>query len=236
MWNGKNKAVTFSFDDGVVQDIRFVKLLEKYGLKCTFNINSGTVGTTLSSVYKGRTIIRDRILPKDFKSIYQDHEVAVHTMAHPDLTINDKETIIYQVEQDRKILSDLCGYEVIGMAYPGGGINHDDRVVDIVKNYTGVKYARGNGQSLSLDVPKDLFDFDGTAYVYDKKSMFKCAEEFLSADANTPKLLYVWGHTYEFDFDDYITWQDMEEFCKLIANQKDVFYGTNKEILLNKGE
>lgn len=41
MWNGKNKAVTFSYDDGVEQDRRLVELFNKYGMKATFNINSG---------------------------------------------------------------------------------------------------------------------------------------------------------------------------------------------------
>ena len=37
MWNGKKKAVTFSFDDGVTQDIRLIEIFNKYGLKGTFN-------------------------------------------------------------------------------------------------------------------------------------------------------------------------------------------------------
>ena len=41
MWNGKKKAVTFSFDDGVMQDIRVIEILDKYGLKGTFNLNKG---------------------------------------------------------------------------------------------------------------------------------------------------------------------------------------------------
>ena len=36
MWNGKMKAVTFSYDDGVEQDIRFIELLDRYGLRGTF--------------------------------------------------------------------------------------------------------------------------------------------------------------------------------------------------------
>ena len=44
MWNGKMKALTFSFDDAVTQDIRFVELLNKYGMKCTFNLHSGRFG------------------------------------------------------------------------------------------------------------------------------------------------------------------------------------------------
>ena len=44
MWNKKNKAITFSFDDGVQQDKRCVEILNKYGLKATFNINSARFG------------------------------------------------------------------------------------------------------------------------------------------------------------------------------------------------
>ena len=29
MWNGKNKAITFSYDDGVTQDIRLAALFHK---------------------------------------------------------------------------------------------------------------------------------------------------------------------------------------------------------------
>ena len=38
--SNKLKAITFSYDDGVTQDIRLVELLNKYNLKSTFNLNS----------------------------------------------------------------------------------------------------------------------------------------------------------------------------------------------------
>ncbi len=41
VFNGKYKALTFSFDDGNFDDIRLIKIMNKYGLKGTFNINSG---------------------------------------------------------------------------------------------------------------------------------------------------------------------------------------------------
>jgi len=44
MWQGKKRAVTLSFDDGVTQDIRLIEMLDRYGLKATFNINSGLLG------------------------------------------------------------------------------------------------------------------------------------------------------------------------------------------------
>ena len=37
---GKKKAFNITYDDGVTQDIRFVELLNKYGVKGTFNLNS----------------------------------------------------------------------------------------------------------------------------------------------------------------------------------------------------
>ena len=44
MLNGKMKALTFSYDDAVTQDIRFIELLDKYGMKGTFNLNSERLG------------------------------------------------------------------------------------------------------------------------------------------------------------------------------------------------
>ena len=44
MWNGKLKAITFSYDDAVTQDIRMIELMDKYGLKGTFNLNSEYLG------------------------------------------------------------------------------------------------------------------------------------------------------------------------------------------------
>ena len=39
--DGKSKVLTLSYDDGVVQDIRLIGILDKYGIKGTFNINTG---------------------------------------------------------------------------------------------------------------------------------------------------------------------------------------------------
>ena len=41
MWDGKKRAVTFSYDDGVEQDRHLVELFNTYGMKATFNLNSG---------------------------------------------------------------------------------------------------------------------------------------------------------------------------------------------------
>ena len=39
--NQYKKAVTFSYDDGVVPDLKLLEIFNKYGIKCVFNLNYG---------------------------------------------------------------------------------------------------------------------------------------------------------------------------------------------------
>ncbi len=39
------KYFTLSFDDGLEQDKRVIRLMRQYGLKGTFNLNAGLFGT-----------------------------------------------------------------------------------------------------------------------------------------------------------------------------------------------
>lgn len=231
MWNGKRKALTFSFDDGIEQDRRLVEIFNKYGLKCTFNLNSallGTKGTAPSP--DGRYFPHNKIEPSEVKTLYKNHEVACHTLTHPHLTKISNEAIIYQVQQDCKLLSELCGYEIKGMAYPGGGINNDERVNDVVKNFTDVKYARTIKSNFSFDLQNDYYKFNPTVHIYSWDKMIDLAKEFLALNPSEDKIFYIYGHSYEFDFED--TWDRFEEFCKTMSGRDDIFYGTNSEILL----
>lgn len=82
----KLKAITFSYDDGVTQDIRLIELLNKYNLKCTFNLNSELLGNKGMLKNGSMRISHYKIHPEDVKSVYEGHEVAVHTLTHPNLT------------------------------------------------------------------------------------------------------------------------------------------------------
>ena len=69
---GKFKAVTFSYDDGCKQDLRFSEILSRYGMKGTFNLNS-------DEMRKGRGLsteeVKEHLLGKG-------HEIAVHGYNH----------------------------------------------------------------------------------------------------------------------------------------------------------
>ena len=228
MWDGKLKAVTFSFDDGVRQDIRLIEMFDKYGLKSTFNINSGFLGNVDTS---GRKDLRDKVRVDEVARVYKNHEVAAHAFTHPYLTELSDEELLYQITADQKIFSVLCGYDIVGMAYPGGGEkNHNDYVVDFIRKNTTIKYARTITSTYNFDVQDDLIEFNPTIHIYEMDKMFELANKFIELKPDTPKIFYVWGHSYEYDLHD--TWDKMEDFCKLISGHNDIFYGTNKEVLL----
>lgn len=228
----KLKAVTFSYDDGVTQDIRLIELLNKYNLKCTFNLNSELLGQRGILIRNGQKISHYKVHPEDVKFVYENHEVAVHTLTHPNLTFLDEAEIIRQVEEDRLKLSDLVQYEVCGMAYPCGGVNNDDRVAEIIKNSTGVKYSRTITNTDSFDPQSNLYRFNPNVYhILEFDRLMEMGRRFVEMKTDKPQMFYIWGHSYEMDFEP-DSWIKLEEFFKLISGKDDIFYGTNKEVLL----
>ena len=227
----KMKAVTFSYDDGITQDRRLIELFDKYGLKATFNINSELLGTGHGLIREDVTVAHVRLRREELSRAYEGHEIAVHTLTHPSLIkIEDDSEIIRQVEEDRKVLSDLVGYDVVGMAYPFGSVN--ERVVKLIKEHTGIRYARTVVSTHSFDKQVDLLRFNPTVYQHREfEKMFELAHEFINAKPDCPQLFYIWGHSFELDIHN--TWSKMEDFCKLISGRDDIFYATNREVLLS---
>lgn len=232
--SGKLKAITFSYDDGMTQDVRMIELLNKYNLKATFNINSGSLGRNIIATRKdsGRKVARYRIHADDVKYVYEGHELAAHTLTHPRLTELEDAEVIRQVEQDRLQISDLAGYEVVGFAYPCSSPNHNDRVVKLIRENTGVKYARTVLLTDSFDPQEDLFQFKPHLHdVANMERMEEVTRRFVEMETDKPQILYIWGHSYEMDFTDE-KWTQLEQMFAYLANRDDIFYGTNKEILL----
>ena len=64
---------------------KLIEIFNKYGMKGTFNLNSARVYAE-----------NEDVSAKDLKSLYEGHEVAVHTLDHPNLTQLSKEEIIRQ--------------------------------------------------------------------------------------------------------------------------------------------
>ena len=232
MFHGKMKALTFSYDDGVTQDQRLIALFNKYGLKATFNLNSGLLGKPGSLIRQEVTVAHVKPRASEVPGIYAGHEVAAHTLTHPTLTTCTDEEIIRQVYEDAKALSELVGIPVDGMAYPGGGVNYDDRVAELIRTHTSMKYARTTESNGRFDLQTDLFRFHPTVYHMDMDAMEALGERFLALSPDRPQLFYIWGHAYEFDIGN--TWDRFERFCARMVGHDDIFYGTNREVLLDR--
>lgn len=224
--NGMKKALTLSYDDGVDQDIRLVEILNRYGLKCTFNINSGSYAPE-GNVYPEDRINSRRMSLSQAQALYKNsgHEVAVHTLTHPRLERLPMPNITYEVLQDRLNLEKQYGCIVRGMAYPFGTYN--DQVVDCLRA-CGIAYARTVVSTEKFDIPTDWLRMPATCH-HKNPRLMTLAQQFLdSKNSETPKLFYLWGHSYEFDQQN--NWNVIEDFAALMGGREDIWYATNIEI------
>lgn len=220
--NGLEKAFTLSYDDGVIQDKRFIELLKKYGLKATFNLNSGTFGDV--DYYQHLVVDHVKINADEVKALYDGYEVAVHTITHPDLPKIPASMIAYEVSGDKHNLEELVGYPIRGMAYPFGTYN--DRVVDVLIN-SGIEYARTVKSTHKFAVPEDFLMWHPTCH-HDDNALIDLADQFLQTKASA-SIFYVWGHTYEFDNNN--NWDKLEDFFEKISGKDSIWYATNIEIV-----
>lgn len=225
MWNGKKKAVTFSYDDGVTQDRRLVELFNRYQVKATFNLNSGIQSGANKWERKG--VVISRMNQKGLKELYAGHEIAVHCLTHASLTDCEEETMYNEIWADKRNLEALFETKVTGMAYPFGRYN--DLAVKVLEE-CGIQYARTTIANASFGRQSDLLRFQPTCH-HNDANLWECVERFLASDQED-QIFYIWGHSYEFDQED--NWERMEELLKKLAGRDDIFYGTNREVLLGE--
>jgi peptidoglycan/xylan/chitin deacetylase (PgdA/CDA1 family) len=220
---GRKKAFTLSYDDGITQDKKLVSIFNKYKLKATFNLNSGIQNENNTWNNKGKTIIRMNI--DEIKEVYKGHEIAVHSLSHPHLEDLPKEMIVKEIFEDRKNLEKIFCYPVRGMAYPYGTYNR--KVLEVIKT-CGIEYSRTVKQHEQFNLPENFLEWHPTCHHTNPKLM-EIAKKFLETDFRSMSLLYVWGHSYEFDIDE--NWELIEEFCKSVSNNTSIWYATNVEII-----
>ena len=222
--NGKMKALTLSYDDGVEQDRHLIEILNRYNIKGTFNLNSG-LQSGASEWSRSNVVIR-RMNVTGLPELYSGHEIAVHSLTHPRLENLDKDTIINELEQDKLNLERIFGQKIYGMAYPFGTFN--DTVVETVRN-RNLRYARGVRSTYCFDILQDLLAYQPTIHHGDP-ALMELAETFIELKPSKPSVFFLWGHSYEFDVDN--NWHVIEDFCRLVSGRDDIYYATNAQALL----
>lgn len=222
---GKVKALTLSYDDGVEQDIRLITIMQEYGLKGTFNLNSGLYAAEGTEYKEG--IIQRRMTKKQCLDLYTDSgmEVAVHGYTHPYLEQLPINICAKEVLKDRETLENDYGCIVRGMAYPFGTIR--DEVVEVLKQ-CGIAYSRTTVSTENFTIPTDWLRMPATCH-HKNPRLMELARSFIENSRNKgPLLFFVWGHSYEFEADD--NWNVIEKFAEYIGGREDIWYATNIEV------
>lgn len=222
---GRVKTVTLSYDDNVEADVKLIQIMKKYGLKGTFNINSGQFPPegSVGSMGCGHR----RLTLKQSTELHHDSgmEIACHGVTHPFLEQLPGPTCVQEVLEDRLNLERIYGRMVRGMAYPFGTYNDD--VIAVLKA-CGIVYSRTVVSTEKFDLPADWLQLPATCHHGNPKLM-TLAKRFVEDKRNWgPMMFYLWGHSYEFDDND--NWHIIEEFAEYIGNRDDIWYATNIEI------
>lgn len=216
---GKEKAVTMSYDDGKITDIRFANIVSQYGIKCTFNL-TGNYHLTKEQIEK-------HLLNKG-------HEIAVHGAEHKAETIVRPIEGIKDVIDCRLKLEKDFGVIVRGMAYPDKPLSgfansaYYENISEYLKNLD-IKYARTFGEeNISFNIPEDWYAWMPTAH-HNNSRIFELIDNFLNLDLSLKthpayrdaRLFFIWGHSYEFER--YNNWDRLEKICCKLSGKNDIY-------------
>lgn len=217
---GKAKVLSFSYDDGVEQDIRLIDIFRQHGLKGTFNLNSGLFG---------RQDKHRRMTEEEVKRVYTTDvcEVACHGAHHGTLAILDPAIAALDVLDDRRNLERLFERQIHGLAYANGSVNE---TVDSICRNAGIWYGRTVKSTKDFYLPENWLHMHPTCH-HNNAMLPELTDRFMALKpVKSPQMFLVWGHAYQFD--DQKNWDVMERFADRIAGQDDIWYATNMEVYL----
>ena len=220
---GKAKAFNFSYDDGVLQDVRFVALLNRYGLKGTFNLNAGLMKQEFAWTHPSGMQVK-RLSETAVKDLYDGHEIACHTYSHPYMDDYSEADVLKEIGADRFFLEQLFCREVKGYATPF--YYFSDLIGDCVRQ-CGLEYARISETDPSYTPGRSSYGWKAGMF-HDSPDLESYVQKFLVTDEELA-LGQIVGHTYDLDVLD--MWDRMELICKAIAKAGDVWFATHLELV-----
>lgn len=220
---GCHKAFNVTYDDGILQDVRLVELLNKYGMKGTFNLNSELMKNEFEWTHEYGMVIK-RLPVEKALSIYDGHEVASHTLTHPCMYDLSENQIMYEMAEDKKNLKKLFGKEIYGFAVPFD--YYDEKIAKCVKN-CGFEYGRCSLESYSYKPNADAYYW--SAGIFHLSPGFQdFVEGFFQTDEELAVCQIV-GHAYDLDTED--MWDEMESIFQRIRADKDILPMTTIEMV-----
>lgn len=221
---GKAKAFNLTYDDGVLQDERLVSLLNRYGVRATFNLNSQLMQERFTWTHPTGMPVT-RLSPEAARRIYDvgGHEVASHTLTHPCMQSLTDEELYRQLRDDKANLEALFGREVRGFAVPFD--HYDDRIADCARR-CGFAYTRTSDVTADFTPNTDPFRWKAGLFHLDPR-----LTDYVASFLNTQEELAVCqivGHSYDLDAEN--LWGTLELICAAVSARDDVWLCTNAEL------
>lgn len=205
------KIVCLSFDDGTIYDREFIKLLNKYNLPATLNLNSGLKDFVW---YYGNRPIKRLDIAKE-KKLYKGFEVASHSLTHPYFSSLSRDEIINEVKKDIENLNKIFDNSIKGFAFPF----HDqteDNIKTIVDNFH-LEYIRYSYLTNEY-MPRDRYHIPINA-LYDDNDIYQRLEAFKKNKLEN-SLFLIAGHSYEFEMKN--DWDKIENLLAYLKNDKEI--------------
>ena len=220
---GKPKAFNITYDDGVLQDIRFVELLNRFGLKGTFNLNSELMWQEFSWIHECGMEVK-RLPQHVVVELYRGHEVASHTLTHPYMHELSEGEIMYQLGQDKANLEWIFGQRIHGFAVP---FTYYSPLIAECARRCGFTYARMSEERYTYEPPThDYYWAAGAFHISPGFTDF--VHGFWHTDQELA-LCQIVGHSYDLDAEN--MWEQMEEVLKRVAESPDILSMTNLELV-----
>ena len=220
---GKDRAFNITYDDGVTQDLRFVELLNRYGLKGTFNLNSELMRAGFSWTHPcGQEIAR--LDPDTARWLYRGHEIASHTRTHPYMQGLHGEDLRRELLEDKKDLEAMFGVSVAGFAVPFDYYSHE--IADHARD-CGFEYARMSEFSHSYIPCRDWY-FWKTGFYHIEPGLTEFVKGFLETEEELAVCQIV-GHSYDLDTEG--LWNTVTEILEWVSRDRRVWACTNLELV-----
>lgn len=220
---GKEKAFTVTYDDGVLQDVRFVALLNRYGLKGTFNLNSQLMADEFEWTHESGAVIK-RLSIEQAATLYIGHEVASHSLTHPYMEHLREDELMHELLTDKASLEQIFCREIKGFAVPFDF--YSERIGDCARN-CGFSYVRLPEESRSFTPPEDTFRWKAGIFHLDA-DLNNYVNLFLKADEELAFCQIV-GHSYDLDAEN--RWEPMEEIFRRVREDETVLPMTTIELI-----
>ena len=196
-----------SFDDGTVYDRRFVELLNKYHIPCTFNLNSGLEDFVWQ--FEDRYPIRRQRLGETVEQT-RGHEIASNSLHHHWLNTLTPPQLSREVGDDCDALKEIFGVGELGFAVPFTACG--EREIRIIRKY--VRYIRLSEMAEDFALPADPYHIPIHGLYNDPDIREKIAR---FAENDLPVSLFVLaGHSYEFEVLNH--WEYMEDLLRYIQS------------------